>query len=73
LETTVSDLNLALEAERRERAALPGILVPKAAETQRGLNTLEKNFTLTMQAMDALGPVTGYAAPTASRQAESRQ
>jgi len=49
----ISDLELALEAERRERAALPKLLVPQAAETRRALAELETTLEMNVRAFDA--------------------
>jgi hypothetical protein len=59
LRSEVAELRLALEAESAERAALPKLLVPAAAEAKRDVATLEENFSLTMQAVDAR--ITGLA------------
>ncbi len=52
LEATVAELKRALEAERRERAALPKLLLPNAAETRRMLADLETTLEMNVRAFD---------------------
>jgi hypothetical protein len=52
LRTRVARLEAALEAERRERAALPAMLVPHAAQLKQQLAALEKTFELTRDSAD---------------------
>jgi hypothetical protein len=52
LEQRVARLEAALEAERREREALPKLVIPAAADMRRELAALEKTFELTRDAID---------------------
>jgi hypothetical protein len=62
LERRIESLETQLAHERAERSALPKILIPAAAETERRVGALERDFDLTRAATDErLGEVADQA------------
>jgi hypothetical protein len=52
LESRVASLELALENERRERAALPSLLLPKTVEASNVIAELRQTLEWNMKAVD---------------------